>query len=871
MGLKRQEIEKPLNNVDFDSFPSLLTIKQVSEIFKVHPNTLRNWDRSGRLKAVRIGPRKDRRYEKSTVQKLYKELYSKGEIEIESQPDSNEVKPTDEGKYILQPGFSFHKVRLYFISRRFSLLVYSAILVGFAFFSIQSIFFAYVYTIRAEEQPLEKYYVTIKPNKVMGWNGQNLAKDISLLSTSKLEEFNEKNSAVYVNEPVTPKKTEAILNVSDGEESIVTTDEEGDNPFVLGEETDTATETITDPADKASETDSILVAEGWQLPGSIPAEALLKNVKVIYSFAADSFDGNEDVMTLEYSLDAGQNWYNLDSFSLFKDISNATNGGFWEFPLEDLTKDSINDFRTRVTYNAVPGDQASTAYLDGVIMEVELEEPNPVNIEIQESVGVEEHDVTTDEEPVIEVEVKEEAFFSFLGAEPKERIVKDVKLVDPDGEKIDVEYEVRSVKDGNTTTAEYAINTDDFDKPGLYRATIVVEQDGIIEIVEQDFTWGVMAINPDQSIYQTGQEALFSIGILDDHGDMVCDADVVLTITNPDRSVETRTTKDGSIVISENCRHKGDFRGPDYYADYLPSVPGTYTLNLRATHQNGMRTIDDSFEAQLSPTYTIKRYGPTRVFPYIYQPMSLTVMAYENFEGEIVEVVPDYFEIETVDDAVIRQVPQGDKTVTEIVWNRTLAEGQSIELIYNFKTPEESPALYLVGPAKIGNNWDEGRQWQMAIDVTYMYLLANTASAASGWTDDTATFDSDFVRGAATFSSTGGGNATHANTVHHNVVSAASADYGGTTCSRRCALVAATDHTHSNTNPTISNANNDPAHYTYYIWKNDTGVPSTIPDNIFAFFDSNPGGSWTQFSAANDRMVKIDNSHTTGGSDTHTH
>lgn len=44
-----------------------LTLKQVSELLKVHPNTLRNWDKNGTLKPIRIGERKLRRYKKEDV------------------------------------------------------------------------------------------------------------------------------------------------------------------------------------------------------------------------------------------------------------------------------------------------------------------------------------------------------------------------------------------------------------------------------------------------------------------------------------------------------------------------------------------------------------------------------------------------------------------------------------------------------------------------------------------------------------------------------------------------------------------------------------------------------------------------------------
>lgn len=50
--------------------PELLTLKEACEILKVHPNTLRQWDEKGILKAVRFGQRKDRRYRKEDILNL---------------------------------------------------------------------------------------------------------------------------------------------------------------------------------------------------------------------------------------------------------------------------------------------------------------------------------------------------------------------------------------------------------------------------------------------------------------------------------------------------------------------------------------------------------------------------------------------------------------------------------------------------------------------------------------------------------------------------------------------------------------------------------------------------------------------------------
>lgn len=53
-----------------DKLPHILTLQQACEILNCHPNTLRNWDESGILKAIRFGSRRDRRYRKEDILKF---------------------------------------------------------------------------------------------------------------------------------------------------------------------------------------------------------------------------------------------------------------------------------------------------------------------------------------------------------------------------------------------------------------------------------------------------------------------------------------------------------------------------------------------------------------------------------------------------------------------------------------------------------------------------------------------------------------------------------------------------------------------------------------------------------------------------------
>lgn len=56
--------------MDKNKLPNILTLKQACELLNCHPNTLRNWDNQGILKALRFGRRKDRRYKKADIIKF---------------------------------------------------------------------------------------------------------------------------------------------------------------------------------------------------------------------------------------------------------------------------------------------------------------------------------------------------------------------------------------------------------------------------------------------------------------------------------------------------------------------------------------------------------------------------------------------------------------------------------------------------------------------------------------------------------------------------------------------------------------------------------------------------------------------------------
>lgn len=57
-----------------DDLPDLLTVKEVAQFLRVSPLTIKRWGKRGKLPAIRINARGDRRYKKESVLWLLGEM-----------------------------------------------------------------------------------------------------------------------------------------------------------------------------------------------------------------------------------------------------------------------------------------------------------------------------------------------------------------------------------------------------------------------------------------------------------------------------------------------------------------------------------------------------------------------------------------------------------------------------------------------------------------------------------------------------------------------------------------------------------------------------------------------------------------------------
>jgi hypothetical protein len=290
--------------------------------------------------------------------------------------------------------------------------------------------------------------------------------------------------------------------------------------------------------------------------------------------------------------------------------------------------------------------------------------------------------------------------------------VSHTKLVDPKGVEGDVPVAIEYQANGEWTLAlkkqPHAF------RPGKYTIEFTVQDGGATYIDSVEFYWGVLAVNTDQSVYEPGDVVALSIGVIDDLGNTICDAELELAITTPGgiRTVEP-------VTASEECGPNNIISVPDYASTYAVSEQGRYAVELTEFDSVGavLHRITDAFVVQEELPFVVTRTGPTRIYPKAPYTMTLAIEAREDFSGIVRDSVPLGTILTETGGADIRQF--GDALHLE--WPVTLTAGQSRTLTYTFDAPDISPYLYLFGPARLYEGaqvrFEELRSWKVASDA----------------------------------------------------------------------------------------------------------------------------------------------------------
>ncbi len=478
------------------------------------------------------------------------------------------------------------------------------------------------------------------------------------------------------------------------------------------------------------------VFSGFSLPEE---KGEIRKIRIGFSFASEGKENEDDEILVDWLL-GDENWNNVFTFKKDKTYSNKQNGGYFYADIFDakdenkknLTFEDLKKIKVEFTV-LTNSSEWLPAYVDAVWLDIEYtkvhekenEKDAKDNTEVK-PLSNNKKDFKRNENPEFKFKHKkaDKGLLSAIGEalgiiDSRKNIKTTAKIINPRGEEADILYDV-SFDENDDIIVKVRELKKEF-RPGLYKVKVKVEDSGEVEEFEGDFTWGVLTINVNKSIYinpksqipnpndqsnpndqnsnlEGNEVAYLQMGVLNDDGHTVCDARLVLSIKYQVSGDETiLSTEDGTIQYSGKCSGDNVTDTPDYFTYYQIGDAGTYQMTLTRIDANTgekMHEISDSFEVRDSVPFDVERIGPTRIYPPAKYEMILKIKANQDFNGQIVEKAPKEFEITSREITQIRT--QND--TKEIVWQADLKKGESIELKYTFDAPDVSPYIYLLGP-----------------------------------------------------------------------------------------------------------------------------------------------------------------------------
>jgi len=464
------------------------------------------------------------------------------------------------------------------------------------------------------------------------------------------------------------------------------------------------------------------------------SEEEMNSINLRISMAGESNLANASLIFF-YNIDG--DWNNLGEFNLNNGMSNFLVGDYFslKFP-EKLVWSDLEKLKIKVSYlsnNEEQEDEITKIFLDALWLEIDY---GKNVIADEEVLGEEDEEVEDTVEDIIEKRMQKKKsydllflserddfryqdnpIFSFQYKRRKNFLAKigsvilglfrdeysnlEIKsdIILPDGN-IDNSLAVVEQLDNGEFRVDFKKPKREF-QPGTYKIKIIIYDQGEVYEQVQDFSWGVLALNFNKSIYELGNRSYLQMAVLDDGGHTLCSSDLSLVITAPNGHKSYLNTDNNLIQKNPLCIDGKDtvIDSPDYFSYFDLDQIGKYQLKLTALTENGEHVITDFFEVEEEgiQNFKIERIGPTRIYPKANYKMSFRVDALQDFNGEFREYIPLDFKLVSSNGIFIRR----DSDTKELSWTVDWEKGKTYEFFYIFDAPDISPEFYLLGPAKL--------------------------------------------------------------------------------------------------------------------------------------------------------------------------
>ncbi|MBU2542187.1 hypothetical protein KJ785_01340 [Patescibacteria group bacterium] len=452
-----------------------------------------------------------------------------------------------------------------------------------------------------------------------------------------------------------------------------------------------------------------------------PYETLLKNARLGISMANKLAENHLVVVYYRNTRDFDQNWKKLKNFKLKINRSNQENNGFFYIDLDNI--EQINDLRNlqiKLDYEGYSREPQEPILIDALWLEAQTD----VSKIIQPSEDIiklisTQKDFSLEDEPIMIFSVDKEKIRQKNNKKTIDKIKQVFKnkkeelanikikinteaVVEDDEGRILNSIEPDIYTDEVTGVLTVAINKNKRKfRPGKYKLAVKIYQEDYNIEYEQDFTWGVLALNTNKGEYLPNEQVYLQMAALDNTGHTLCDANLSLIIIEPN-NIESNIL----IEKSSECGPNNVIQVPDYYAFYIPTQIGTYSVRL--LNMDTSQEITENFKVENQLTFDVERIGPTRIYPPADYEMILKIKVNKNFYGQFQEIVPNNFVINNIQ---INQLSgyfnstdnpefsvNAGVTETYITANVDWKKGDIYEIRYTFDAPNISPYLFLLGP-----------------------------------------------------------------------------------------------------------------------------------------------------------------------------
>ena len=246
-------------------------------------------------------------------------------------------------------------------------------------------------------------------------------------------------------------------------------------------------------------------------------------------------------------------------------------------------------------------------------------------------------------------------------------------------------------------------------RAGIYKLSVRLMKDEHVYVLESEFPWGLVSVNTKKSIYKPGETAEFVIVVLDKAGHSVSNADIYLTVNNPDNEETIYSPADGTITASSESGI--------YNVDYPTEIEGNHSISVTGLIDNVEVSFNTYFRVLPAYEFDIIRTTQSKIDPTLQDRFEVRIDVECFKDAELVtlkEFVPAEFDVYSTDAATVMQ-EDDTKTIT---WNKELL-GKKTSVSYSYAVPPVWPYLYALGPVEISydsETFTEARPWYVAVD-----------------------------------------------------------------------------------------------------------------------------------------------------------